>query len=139
MQVTQNDYEFVVDPSDNEAEYRCEAVNAAAVAPLSASVRLKVYCMFNTLMFEWTNYLTDKFSDPPARVFVEGNLLAKVGDSVALLCRSAASHPPARLSWLVDGKPLANVQVGISPAPNGKGIEIFRPFQRQNFRFCCCP
>ncbi|XP_076367048.1 nephrin-like isoform X3 [Tachypleus tridentatus] len=84
---TTNPYTFHVDASDNNADYRCEASNAVTLKPMAASVKLKVYF-------------------PPTQVTIKGPIEGKRGDNVTLSCIAGPSNPAAKISWVVDGRPV---------------------------------
>ncbi|XP_076310450.1 nephrin-like isoform X2 [Tachypleus tridentatus] len=84
---TTNPYTFHVDASDNNADYRCEASNSVTLKPMVASVRLKVYF-------------------PPAQVSIKGPREGKRSDNVTLNCIAGPSNPAAKISWVVDGRPV---------------------------------
>ncbi|CAL4122494.1 unnamed protein product [Meganyctiphanes norvegica] len=81
-----SELDIMLEESDNEAEYRCEASNSATAKPLINSTRLQV-------------------TFPPARVEVEvlGGGPVKFGSPAVLVCKSSSSNPPAEVSWWRDG------------------------------------
>uniref|UniRef100_A0A5S6QMZ9 Nephrin n=1 Tax=Trichuris muris TaxID=70415 RepID=A0A5S6QMZ9_TRIMR len=98
-----NEYEFVVDGSDNDVSYTCHASNAAVVAPLSSSVRLNVFY-------------------PPDAVELMVPDSARVGQVVSLSCTSGASNPPAKILWVIDGKPIKENVNTVRPSSKVKGF-----------------
>ncbi|CDW53913.1 fn3 and C2-set 2 and I-set and Ig 2 domain contai ning protein [Trichuris trichiura] len=101
-----NEYEFVVDGSDNDVSYSCQATNAAVVAPLSSSVRLNVFY-------------------PPDSVELLVPESARVGQMVSLSCMSGASNPPAKILWVIDGKPIKENVNTVRPSTAMKGFHTF--------------
>ncbi|KRX94450.1 Nephrin, partial [Trichinella pseudospiralis] len=98
-----NDYDFIVDGSDHEAVYACHASNPAVVTPLTSNVRLNVFY-------------------PPRKVHVSGPELSKIGDTVSFSCISGSSNPPAKIYWVIDGKPIKESVSSIRPSSDGKGF-----------------
>ncbi|XP_047999981.1 nephrin isoform X1 [Leguminivora glycinivorella] len=74
--------------TDNQAQYRCEATNSATEIPLFETVTLNVH-----------------FAPETVKVTTEPSEL-KPGIEATLSCKSAASNPPATLSWWRDGIPV---------------------------------
>ncbi|CAH1796696.1 unnamed protein product [Owenia fusiformis] len=84
--MARNEFEFVVDSTDNNAVYRCEATNViTSSSPPSASVRMTV-----------------QFA--PTKVTIIGDQHAKAGEEVTLSCTSTNSNPPALITWDVRGR-----------------------------------
>ncbi|XP_022254721.1 nephrin-like isoform X2 [Limulus polyphemus] len=94
-----NKHTFVVDHSDNNAIYRCEASSIVVPVPLKAEIKLRV-----------------QFS--PAKVIVSGPREAKAGDTVTIQCTTERSSPAAELSWVVNGRPLTSENI-LTPHPDG--------------------
>ncbi|XP_022239800.1 nephrin-like [Limulus polyphemus] len=97
---TTNPYTFHVDSSDNNAEYRCEASNTITLKPTGATVKLKVYF-------------------PPTQVTIKGPKEGKRGDNVTLSCVAGPSNPAAKLSWIVDGRPVISPEVSTETSDGG--------------------
>ncbi|XP_017149370.1 nephrin isoform X2 [Drosophila miranda] len=87
--LSENVYKFTASAEDNGANLVCEAKNLLATSPLRAELNL-------TVLYA------------PKDVYLSGANRAKVGDSVELGCVTAPSNPPARISWSMNGRPLAN-------------------------------
>ncbi|KRZ16199.1 Nephrin, partial [Trichinella zimbabwensis] len=98
-----NDYDFIVDGSDHEAVYACHASNPAVVTPLTSNVRLNVFY-------------------PPRKLHVIGPELSKIGDTVSFSCITGSSNPPAKIYWVIDGKPIKESVSSIRPSSDGKGF-----------------
>ncbi|XP_076334988.1 nephrin-like [Tachypleus tridentatus] len=97
---TTNPYTFHVDSSDNNAEYRCEASNTITLKPTSATVKLKVYF-------------------PPTQVTIKGPKEGKRGDNVTMSCVAGPSNPAAKLSWIVDGRPVISPEDSTETSDKG--------------------
>ncbi|SPP75591.1 blast:Nephrin [Drosophila guanche] len=87
--LSENVYKFTASAEDNGANLVCEAKNLLATSPLRAELNL-------TVLYA------------PKDVYLSGANRAKVGDSVQLGCVTAPSNPAARISWSMNGRPLAN-------------------------------
>ncbi|XP_017838781.1 nephrin isoform X2 [Drosophila busckii] len=87
--LSENVYKFTANESDNGAHLACEAKNLLSEKPLRAELNL-------TVLYA------------PKDVYLSGASQAKVGDTVELSCVTAASNPPARISWSMNGRPLNN-------------------------------
>ncbi|XP_076321284.1 nephrin-like isoform X2 [Tachypleus tridentatus] len=98
-QKSTNKHTFVVDNSDNNAIYRCEASNIMSPQPMNALVKL-------TVLFA------------PAEVKITGPKEAKPGDTVTMTCRAKRSNPAAEINWLVDGQRVQGANT-ITADPDG--------------------
>uniref|UniRef100_A0A182QJ73 Ig-like domain-containing protein n=1 Tax=Anopheles farauti TaxID=69004 RepID=A0A182QJ73_9DIPT len=76
---------ILVNVTDNQAQYRCEAHNSATEIPL----------------FE-TKVLTVHFAPETAKIRIEPGEL-RPGTEATLICDSSSSNPPAKLSWRHEG------------------------------------
>ncbi|CAJ0565535.1 unnamed protein product, partial [Mesorhabditis spiculigera] len=85
-----NTYSFIAEASDNMAAYECRSQTREHIAPLKASVHVKV-----------------AFAPQAVDIFGESNV--RQGGSTTIQCRSRVSNPPARLSWFVNGHPVPGV------------------------------
>ncbi|XP_034279551.1 nephrin [Pantherophis guttatus] len=88
-------------PSDNMANYRCNATGSPSTLALTAYTSLLV--QFPPLHATIT--ATDK--------------KVRRGQSVTLTCKSGSSNPPAHLTWLKDGKRLDGINLGQRKAEYG--------------------
>ena len=61
-------------------------------------------------------------SVPPEKLEINGPDQAKVGDTVLFNCKSSASHPEAKLEWLIDGEQYHEHTQKDSLATDGTGI-----------------
>ncbi|KRY23026.1 Nephrin, partial [Trichinella patagoniensis] len=59
---------------------------------------------------------------PPRKVHVIGPELSKIGDTVSFSCISGSSNPPAKIYWVIDGKPIKESVSSIRPSSDGKGF-----------------
>ncbi|XP_076062495.1 nephrin-like isoform X2 [Oratosquilla oratoria] len=87
--------------SDNNAEYRCEAINSATPVPLWNSTRLYVEFPPSSL----------KIKVRPRQV--------KAGAMVNITCESSTSNPKANLTWWKDGYEHTGREVGFKEGPFG--------------------
>lgn len=87
--------------TDNEAQYRCEAANAATEIPLFETVTMKVHFAPETV----------KIRKDPAEL--------KPNEEATLTCDSSSSNPPARLSWWREGIPVQGLQNSTKPGLHG--------------------
>ncbi|XP_013929921.1 PREDICTED: nephrin [Thamnophis sirtalis] len=92
---------LITSPSDNMATYRCNATGPPSTPPITASTSLLV--QFPPL------HATITATDEKVRR----------GQSVTLTCKSGSSNPPARLTWLQDGKRLVGTNLGQRKAEYG--------------------
>ncbi|XP_015672453.1 nephrin [Protobothrops mucrosquamatus] len=88
-------------PSDNMATYRCNATGPPKTPALTA---------YTSLLVQY----------PPlhATITVTAEKVRR-GQSVTLTCKSGSSNPPARLTWLKDGKRLDAINLGQRKAEYG--------------------
>ncbi|XP_035786032.1 nephrin-like isoform X2 [Anopheles albimanus] len=98
--MSENEYSFVAEPSDNKARLRCEANNNMATRILKTEVTLSV-------LFA------------PAHVTVSGPSEARIGEAVSLQCQTAPSNPQADIKWLIDGQQVGNATTKVVPSPEG--------------------
>ncbi|XP_050093136.1 nephrin-like [Anopheles aquasalis] len=103
--MSENEYSFVAEPSDNKARLRCEANNNMATRILKTEVTLSV-------LFA------------PAHVTVSGPSEARIGETVALQCQTAPSNPQADIKWLIDGQQVVNATTKVVPSPEGGWVTI---------------
>ncbi|KAK2152414.1 hypothetical protein LSH36_329g02058 [Paralvinella palmiformis] len=96
----ENDLTFLVEPTDNEAVYRCEASNLVTPEPLFAEVKL-------TVQF------------PPKKVMISGQEHAKAGETIKLKCETSISNPPAVISWFSRGRLIDSIITSTKPSPKG--------------------
>ncbi|CAB3371803.1 Hypothetical predicted protein [Cloeon dipterum] len=94
---------FVVNQTDNEARYRCEATNSATEVPLIETRIMHVYYKPEHVVIR---------QDPPK---------LKPGQKANLTCDSSASNPPATLSWWRAGIPVS-AEPGAITFSNGPGL-----------------
>ncbi|ETN64564.1 nephrin [Anopheles darlingi] len=98
--MSENEYSFVAEPSDNKARLRCEANNNMATRILKTEVTLSV-------LFA------------PAQVTVSGPSEARIGEAVSLQCQTAPSNPQADIKWVIDGQQVVNATSKVVPSPEG--------------------
>ncbi|XP_076332290.1 nephrin-like isoform X2 [Tachypleus tridentatus] len=118
-----NKHTFVVDTSDNNAIYRCEASNIISPQPMNAVVKLSV--LFAS-----------------SEVKVSGPKETKPGESVTMSCATSRSNPAAEINWLVDGQRVKGTNV-ISADPNGgwttkSNITVIIKLQERQSRIFQC-
>nr|XP_056702386.1 nephrin [Euleptes europaea] len=89
-------------PSDNMATYRCNASSPSRTQPpLTAYTRLRVQF-------------------PPLQVTITTTSKeVRRNQTLKLTCRSGSSNPPAKLTWLKDGKKLDAIDLGQKKAEYG--------------------
>ncbi|XP_070620253.1 nephrin [Erythrolamprus reginae] len=92
---------LITAPSDNMATYRCNASGPPRTPPLTAYTSLLV-----------------QFPPLHATITATDKKLRR-GQSVTLTCKSGSSNPPARLTWLKDGKKLDGIHLGQRKAEYG--------------------
>ena len=96
-----NSHTFIVEPSDNNAVYRCEASShPISPTPMITSVKLAVHY-------------------PPSKVIISGPREAKAGDNVTMVCTTTKSNPPAEVSFVVDGRAVIAENVVTADASGG--------------------
>nr|QRF78298.1 nephrin [Pontonema vulgare] len=94
-------YDFKVDPSDNQAVYKCIVTHRAIQdRPLVATVKLDV--VFG-----------------PKTVTVKGTTEARMGETATLECTSGPSQPAARIRWIVEGGQSRTGNYAIQPSGPG--------------------
>ncbi|XP_067942900.1 nephrin-like isoform X2 [Watersipora subatra] len=76
-----------IQPSDNNAVYRCDANNPALEQPRSEDVTFSVQF-------------------PPAEVTITGNEQVKIGEATVLSCTTSDSNPKSSITWLHLGSSL---------------------------------
>lgn len=80
-----NEYEFLVEASDNLAKYECHVMNVMTAQPLKAEIQLRVYFA-------------------PSLVTITGPNEAKVGDVIAISCLAENSNPAADVNLVINGQ-----------------------------------
>ncbi len=81
---TESDLRFRVEPTDNNALFRCESKNEAIDQPLSTSISLKVLY-------------------GPTNVILNGQFEAKINENITVLCASDSSNPASTLTFIFAG------------------------------------
>uniref|UniRef100_A0A1W7RA58 Nephrin n=1 Tax=Hadrurus spadix TaxID=141984 RepID=A0A1W7RA58_9SCOR len=99
-----NSITILVDSTDNEAVYKCEASNSVSPKPFTERVKLIV-----------------QFA--PSKVTITGAKEAKAGDIVDMTCITDPSNPPAEVTWVVDGRGI-NSTNATRRSPNGGWITM---------------
>ncbi|GFG39572.1 hypothetical protein Cfor_01002, partial [Coptotermes formosanus] len=92
---------ILVNVTDNEARYKCEASNSATEIPLFETVTLDVHFPPDHVVIR---------KDPPE---------LKTGTVATLTCDSSSSNPEARLSWWREGIPVQGVTNVTKPGLHG--------------------
>uniref|UniRef100_A0A182S7X8 Ig-like domain-containing protein n=1 Tax=Anopheles maculatus TaxID=74869 RepID=A0A182S7X8_9DIPT len=100
---------ILVNATDNQAKYRCEAHNSATEIPMSASRTLAVNSdVFNVgvsgFSSPFSQSIAARSAVPPETVkikIIPPEL--KPGIEATLICDSSSSNPPATISWWRDG------------------------------------
>ncbi|KAL3885782.1 hypothetical protein ACJMK2_025820 [Sinanodonta woodiana] len=114
---------FTAQPSDNNAEYRCEATNVVTPQPLIAKIKLIVHFA-------------------PKKVTISGDKLAKAGEVVTLSCQSANSNPAAAITWFAKGRQLAETTSRVEESPDGgfitySEVTVTMTHQDNNIIYSC--
>ncbi|XP_064471878.1 nephrin-like isoform X2 [Ornithodoros turicata] len=93
---------IIAQDSDNGAEYRCEASNAATKKPLKTAIKLTVYF-------------------PPTAVTIKVKpRRPRSGQRMTLTCETGSSHPQSTITWWKDGLQLSGgVDDVVVDAPYG--------------------
>ena len=92
---------ILVNVTDNEARYKCEASNSATEIPLFETVTLNVHFPPDHVVIR---------KDPPE---------LKTGTMATLTCDSSSSNPEAKLSWWREGIPVTGVTNVTKPGLHG--------------------
>ncbi|PSN48808.1 hypothetical protein C0J52_25084, partial [Blattella germanica] len=92
---------ILVNVTDNEARYKCEASNSATEIPLFETATLNVHFPPDHVVIR---------KDPPE---------LKTGTMATLTCDSSSSNPEARLSWWREGIPVTGVTNVTKPGLHG--------------------
>lgn len=108
--------------TDNQARYRCEALNSATEIPLFETITLSVHCKLNKNNMKFylslsicMHSISNKWfsicafftivAPETVRIHADPEEL-KPGIEATLICDSSSSNPPARVSWWKDGIPV---------------------------------
>ncbi|XP_065562901.1 nephrin-like isoform X2 [Artemia franciscana] len=97
---SRNEYTFVANSTDNGAKFRCEAGNLMTPTPMKTEVAMTVFFA-------------------PDFVKITGPTEAKIGDTLALECSTGNSNPEARISWVVDGRPVKDATSRVIQSAHG--------------------
>ena len=92
---------ILVNVTDNEARYKCEASNSATEIPLFETVTLNVHFPPDHVVIR---------KDPPE---------LKTSTTATLTCDSSSSNPEAKLSWWREGIPVTGVTNVTKPGLHG--------------------
>ncbi|XP_067138324.1 nephrin-like isoform X3 [Centruroides vittatus] len=118
-----NTITILVDASDNNALYKCEAFNVVSPKPMTATAKLTV-----------------QFA--PAKVTISGSKEAKAADNVTMMCITDPSNPPAEISWVVDGRPIQSNSTTIADPGGGwvtsSNITVTITGQERNMKMFSC-
>lgn len=105
---------ILVNSSDNEAIYKCEAHNSAIDIPYFETLKLTVYCEYFTLEIPISDFLLPctrknnenfhKFLVPPLHAVIKREpTIFRAGSQGKLVCDVSSSNPEASLSWWMEG------------------------------------
>lgn len=96
---TEADLKVKIEPADNQAIFRCNAINAAIEQPLTSFVAIKVLY-------------------GPTNVILNGQFEAKVNENISASCASDASNPKSRLIFIFAGMEYAPDTIISTNSPN---------------------
>lgn len=103
----------MVNATDNEAIYKCEASNPATDIPLLKTVKLNVHCELMTFFLKTFRYFCMNsnfaifFAVPPDTVKIKKEPKElRAGSAAKLICDASSSNPEADLTWWRDGIPV---------------------------------
>ncbi|KAJ2943210.1 hypothetical protein O0L34_g18922 [Tuta absoluta] len=99
---------ILVNVTDNQAQYKCEATNTATDIPLFETVTLNVH-----------------FAPEAVKVRAEPDEL-KPGIEATLYCDAASSNPPAVLSWWRDGIPVQGLPMQLKKGLHGGTVSTIQ-------------
>jgi len=118
---------LLVNATDNEAVYKCEASNSALDIPLIAAVQMNVYCTCLTNLFNVSTVAIiaftcciNSFSVPPEHIVIKKEPPEfRIGSVGRLICNVSSSNPEANLTFWRDGIEMENVIKQSKPGLHG--------------------